>query len=296
MRVAPYFWSLKEERPYDKGHAPPLSAKFMNSRRNPREIALSSHRDYYAAGEYGVDRLTWTLDTFLSSAKACKILEVGCGDGAMLQILANRKIDAMGVDASSSGIGRCLTAGLRAQCLDVSTDGLPFPDDSFDVVISLETFEHLMNPHYALQEIRRTLRSGGTFLCSIPNPRTGHPYLYPGLFEYKNFRRFLEQSGFSIGRVQHWQWAPRETILPSSLRHVPVLNGRIVAGGLRRLVEKSYRFVSAFPYFCYWLWTFECLNQKNHRADIYETTAARTRPGTEQDSPSCTPHHSAITL
>src|SRR5208282_6877325 len=145
---------------------------------------------------------------------------------------ANRKIDAMGVDASSSGVDHCLAAGLRAQCLDVSTDGLPFPDDSFDMVICLETFEHLMNPHYALQEIRRTLRSGGKFLCSIPNPRIGHLYLYPGLFEYKNFRRFLEQSGFSIRRVQYWQWAPRETILPLSLRQIPILNERIIAGGL----------------------------------------------------------------
>src|SRR5207245_9695893 len=88
---------------------------------------------------------------------------------------------------------RCAASGLRAQCLDVSIDGLPFADDSFDIVISLETFEHLMNPHYALQEVRRVLRSEGRFLCSVPNPLTGHPYLYPGLFEYANFRCFLEQ-------------------------------------------------------------------------------------------------------
>ena len=293
MRVAPYYWSSIEGMPYDKGYAALLPAEFMNGPRNPREIALSSYRNYYVAGGYDVDRLTWTSDTFLRSPNLGKVLEVGCGNGAMLQILANRKIGAVGVDASSSGIDRCLAAGLHAQCLDVSTDGLPFPDNSFDVVISLETFEHLMNPHYALQEIRRTLRSGGTFLCSIPNPRTGHPYVYPGLFEYKNFCRFLRQSGFSIERVQHWQWAPRETILPLSLRHVPVLNGRIIAGGLRRLVEKSYRIASVFPYFCYWLWTFDCLCQKDRPGDIFATTAARTRPGTELGSPPGVPTHSA---
>src|SRR6185312_10603639 len=102
----------------------------------------------------------------------------------------------------------------------ISTEGLPFPDDSFDLVVSLETFEHLMNPYYALLEVHRVLRPGGRFICSVPNPRTGHPYLYPGLFEYSNFRRFLSQGNFSIGRVDHWQWAPRASILPRSLQKV----------------------------------------------------------------------------
>ena len=87
--------------------------------------------------------------------------------------------------------------GVPAQCLDVSTDGLPFDDDAFDVVISLETFEHLMNPFYSLQEVRRVLRPSGRFISSVPNPRTGHPFLYPGLFEYGNFGSFWSNPVFS---------------------------------------------------------------------------------------------------
>jgi|SRR5579884_249534 len=246
---------------------------------SPRELALASHRDYYAAGGFDSDRLNWTLDTFLSSEKQEKVLEVGCGDGAMLRLLKERRFDAVGVDASSSGIDRCLASGLAAHCLDISSDRLPFADDCFDVVISLETFEHLMNPYYALQEVRRTLRSCGRLICSVPNPLTGHPYLYPGLFEYKNFRRFLEQSGFSILRVDHWQWAPHSMILPRPLRTVPVVSSRIVAGGLRRIIERTFRFLGAFPSFCYWLWTFECLNTKSADAAPFEQISERTRPG-----------------
>lgn len=256
-----------------------LALKFMHETQSPKEIALATHRGYYLGGCYDTDRLSWTLDTFLPSSHLGKVLEIGCGDGAMLQLLADRNIDAVGVDASASGIDRCAAAGLRAQCLDISTDGLPFPDDFFDLVISLETFEHLMNPHYALQEVRRTLHSGGRFLCSIPNPRTGHPYLYPGLFEYKNFRRFLEQAGFDIRRVENWQWAPRETILPPPLRRIPALNGRIIAGGIRRLVEKAYRSFGAFPSFCYWLWTFDCHNIKSSEPAPFEQLSEQTRPG-----------------
>ena len=253
----------------------------MSPARSPQEIALDAHRDYYKRGSYEEDRLNWTIETFLSGENAGKVIEVGCGNGVLLSLLAKQGMDVTGVDASASGIKQCTELGLRAQCLDVSTAGLPFADDAFDLAISLETFEHLMNPHFALQEVRRVVRPGGRFLCSVPNPLTGHPYLYPGLFEYAHFRRFLELSGFAIERVVPWQWAPRETILPLRLRRIPFLNSRIVAGGARRIIEKLWRFAGAFPAFCYWLWTFECRNDKRGATDIYQDVSVQTRPGSE---------------
>jgi SAM-dependent methyltransferase len=251
----------------------------MSEIHTPREIALTSHRDYYAEGSYNNDRLIWTIETFLSAFRSkVKVLEVGCGDGALLRLLVQQGMDAFGVDASSSGIERCLADGLRAQCFDVSTSPLPFIDDEFDIVISLETFEHLMNPHFALQEVRRVLRPAGHFVCSIPNPLTGHPYLYPGLFDYASFRCFLEQSSFTVARVVPWQWAPRETIFPKSLRKVPLFRSRIVAGGIRKLIEKMYLAAGVFPSFCYWLWTFDCRNDKTSQADIFRDLSATTRP------------------
>ena len=254
----------------------------MSPAKDPRGIALAAHRDYYAAGSYDDDRLTWTVHEFLSGAKPRKMLEIGCGDGAMLRLLVARGINARGVDASSSGIERCITAGLQAECLDVSVDGLPFADDEFDMILSLETFEHLMNPYYALQEVKRVLIPGGRFLCSVPNPLTGHPYLYPGLFEYANFRRFLEQSGFAIDRVAPWQKVAREMILPAALRRVPVLRSRIVAGGIRRIIEKAFLAAGLFPSFCYWLWTFDCRNQKSKDLDMFSNVSEQTRPGSER--------------
>jgi hypothetical protein len=94
-----------------------------------------------------------------------------------------------------------------------------------------------------------------------------------GLFEYKNFRRLLEQTGFHIDRVEHWQCAPRGMILPRAFRRVPILSGRFIARALPRLVEKSYRIARAYPSFCYWLWTFDCSNHKRPSVDLYRDTA-----------------------
>lgn len=246
---------------------------------DPRTIAMATHREYYASGSYDIDRLNWTISNFVSVSAGGKVLEIGCGDGSLLQLLVQKGIDATGVDASSSGIERCIAKGLSARCLDVSTEPLPFPQDCFDLIVSLETFEHLMNVHFAAQEVRRVLRPGGRFLCSVPNPLTGHPYLYPGLFEYKNFCKFLEQSGFAIERVDHWEWAPRETILPRWLRRVPVLNSRVVAGGFRTVLENCYRMSGAFPYFCYWLWTFDCRKSETNDRDVFENLSSSTKPG-----------------
>jgi SAM-dependent methyltransferase len=250
---------------------------FMPGALQPEQIALSEHRDYYSTGGYDDDRLRWTVREFLPECQGRRILEIGCGDGKLLSLL-DQKNEVHGIDASESGIGAARARGLAAGVLDVSSNSLPFDDDYFDVVIVLETIEHMMNPYYALQQVRRVLQPKGRLICSVPNPLIGHPFLYPGLFQYENFRDFLEQSGFQIFRVEGWQWAPRETILPRALRSNRLLGSRYVAGTLRRVIERTWRLFGRFPAFCYWLWTFEC-GQKDKSAPTPLTLQAEwTRP------------------
>jgi len=59
-------------------------------------------------------------------------------------------------------------------CLDALN--LPFHDGSFDVLISLETIEHLKYPSRFLSECKRVLRMGGKFICSTPNKQIFSPY------------------------------------------------------------------------------------------------------------------------
>jgi SAM-dependent methyltransferase len=247
----------------------------------PEEIVKEEHRDYYADGGFDEGRLRWTVDTFLPGCEGKQILEIGCGDGKLLALLQASN-EVHGIEASATGVEKCAALGIRALCLDVSSQPLPFPDDHFDFVIILETFEHLMNPYYAMVEIRRVLKENARLICSVPNPNTGHHFLYPGLFEFSNFRRFLRQSGFSVDRVDHWGWAPRDAILPAALRANRVLASRYVAGVARRTIERTWRMFGKFPWFCYWLWTFACINVNKSSSTLLQQQAKQTKPKTRE--------------
>jgi SAM-dependent methyltransferase len=182
--------------------------------------------------------------------------------GGIIEVLQNHN-EVSGVDVSETGIRKCLKKGIPAKLLDVSFEKLPFSNDEFDVVISLETFEHLSNPQHAIDEVRRVLKAEGVFLCSIPNPLIGHTYLYPGLFTYQQFQVFLKQNGFEIRQVGGWQWAPRESIFPYALRRYRLVRSRYFSGVIRRIINFATKGVGVFPYFLYWLWTFETLNRKS---------------------------------
>lgn len=249
----------------------------MKMAKTPREVVIDAHSGYYSAGSYAEDRYLWTIQTFLPECRGKRILEVGCGCGSLLALLQATN-EVVGIDAAADGIAACRARGIEGRCLDPSSEPLPFTDNSFDFVICLETLEHMMNPYYALTEMRRVLGSGGRLICSVPNPIWGHILLYPGLFEYKNFRSFLEQCDFAITRVDHWQWAPRETILPHSLRRFAILRSRYVAGGFRKILELAWKAAGHFPYFCYWLWAFDAVKLETGNLPLLQRQSVQTSP------------------
>ena len=71
--------------------------------------------------------------------RGSKVLDVGCGDGDLLQLLESRGIDGRGIELSREGVNRCVAKGLAVVQGDADTDLVNYPDDAFDYVILSQT-------------------------------------------------------------------------------------------------------------------------------------------------------------
>ena len=95
-----------------------------------------------------------------------RILDVGCGTGANLEMLAGFG-DAEGVDVSADALAFCRARGLHEVKLGAA-ESLPYADNSFDLATALDVVEHLDDDLAGLREMRRVLRPDGRALLFVP--------------------------------------------------------------------------------------------------------------------------------
>jgi SAM-dependent methyltransferase len=95
-----------------------------------------------------------------------RILDVGCGTGANLEMLS-RFGEAEGVDVSEDALAFCHARGLERVRLGAA-EQLPYEDGSFDLVTALDVVEHLDDDAAGLREMRRVLRPDGRALFFVP--------------------------------------------------------------------------------------------------------------------------------
>ncbi|WP_424360870.1 methionine biosynthesis protein MetW [Methylocystis parvus] len=114
----------------------------------------------------GTNRLDHLLIADMVETGA-RVLDVGCGDGALLQLLAEAKsVDGRGVELSQRGVNECVAKGLSVIQGDADTDLSDYPDDGFDYVILSQTLQATRQPREALQNM---LRIGRRAIVSFPN-------------------------------------------------------------------------------------------------------------------------------
>src|ERR1700739_1601276 len=94
------------------------------------------------------------------------VLDVGCGDGDLLQLLEGRGIDGRGIELSREGVNRCVAKGLAVGQGDADTDLLNYSDDAFDYVILSQTLQATRQPRVVLENL---LRIGRRAIVSFPN-------------------------------------------------------------------------------------------------------------------------------
>tara|TARA_B100000029_G_C17493509_1_gene929972 strand:- start:169 stop:774 length:606 start_codon:yes stop_codon:yes gene_type:complete len=99
--------------------------------------------------------------------KNSKILDVGCGNGELLNLLEkNRNIRGQGLEINQKKVNKCVTKGLSVIQGDADEDLSLYPDKSFDCVILSQTIQATQDPKKILSEL---IRIGKKVIISIPN-------------------------------------------------------------------------------------------------------------------------------
>ncbi len=96
-----------------------------------------------------------------------RVLDVGCGDGTLLRILAEtRDVDARGIEIQQSSVNQCVARGLSVVQGDADTDLVNYPDNAFDYAILSQTIQTTHRPRDVLEQL---LRIGSRAIVSFPN-------------------------------------------------------------------------------------------------------------------------------
>ena len=112
------------------------------------------------------NRVDFDVITALVSDGA-RVLDIGSGDGALLEILHERRgIDGRGIELSQKGVNECVARGLSVIQGDADHDLVYYPDQTFDYVILSQTIQATHNPKIVLDQL---LRIGRRAIVSFPN-------------------------------------------------------------------------------------------------------------------------------
>ena len=112
------------------------------------------------------NRVDFDVITALVSDGA-RVLDIGSGDGALLEILQERRgIDGRGIELSQKGVNECVARGLSVIQGDADHDLVYYPDQTFDYVILSQTIQATHNPKIVLDQL---LRIGRRAIVSFPN-------------------------------------------------------------------------------------------------------------------------------
>jgi SAM-dependent methyltransferase len=140
-------------------------------------------RSFAAAKEYARLYEGWTSEALffnerlrrvlelVAPVSSGKVLDIGCGPGILLSCMGGGQLELFGLDRSPEMVAeaKARTAGLSVNLAIGRIENLPFPDQSFDVIMALGVLEYLPGLKGSLTEIARIARPTGIIVVSMLN-------------------------------------------------------------------------------------------------------------------------------
>lgn len=155
-----------------------IAAGGMRDAKEASRLAFDAQAPTYdddAKGEHARRLYSSVLEEVVAVAPE-RVLDVGCGTGALAQLVLEALPDCKleGVDLSSAMLDRARQRlGDRVALHEADSEHLPFADETFDVVYCNDSFHHYPDPRRAAFEAWRVLRPGGVLVvgdCWLPAP------------------------------------------------------------------------------------------------------------------------------
>ena len=139
-----------------------------------------------------------------------RVLDIGCGDGTLLDYLYHfKQVDGRGIELSSEGVNACVSAGLSVIQGDADTDLGNYPDNAFDFVVLGQTLQAMRAPKEVLENL---IRIGRRAIVSFPN------------FAYWRLRWYLLKRGrMPVSETLSYQWYDTPNIHFCTIRDFVVL-------------------------------------------------------------------------
>lgn len=174
-------------------------------------------RDIRRFNAFQQARYEWVLKV-AQDVHGKKVLDVGCGDGALSFVLAKAGADIVGVDNQTLGIEFAkenmnkldIKHTLHYNFLVASAYELPFPDNTFDVVVSCEVIEHVLEPERMIREMHRVAKVGARVILTTPHRHHESPTDPNHVIEYfpVEFKKLMQGffSEVEIKLTHHIMW------------------------------------------------------------------------------------------
>jgi 2-polyprenyl-3-methyl-5-hydroxy-6-metoxy-1,4-benzoquinol methylase len=240
----------------DKAHTrrPDFGGTLEHRPELTRDELCSAYNRIHARG--GMNAVNGYYDWLLSLLQPTqgRLLDVGCGTGAMLGAAAARGFGVAGVDISDVAIGQARRVAPHAELHVGVAESLPFADGTYDVVSCVGSLEHVADPAQAVSEMARVAKPGAQLLVIVPNSRylmmpVVHlrQWLFPGQSQpverhatERRWRELLEANGVRVASTHK----DNHAYVPTRLLQAA---GRLAGALTPRALSYQFVFVARTP-------------------------------------------------